>query len=374
MEPESATGSGVACRNSDMAREFDIVIIGLTITSSWGNGHATTWRGLVREIEARGHRVLFLEHDKPWYAAHRDLPQPPWGQTQLYASVEDLKFRFEKAIQNASTVIVGSYVPQGLEVGEWALEKAKGLVAFYDIDTPVTLSALSRGECEYLNRKIIPRYHLYLSFTGGPTLQLLEEEYGAQLARPLYCSVDQHLYQPRDSAKRWQLGYLGTYGADRQKTLERLLLSAARALNSSRFVVAGPQYPPEIVWPENVERMEHLAPGLHPDFYASQHFTLNITRQDMVHSGFSPSVRLFEAAACQTPVLSDWWEGLDCFFEPESEILVANDGDEALSYLQSISEAERLRIGERARNRVLMEHTAAHRARELERYLAEAGL
>lgn len=348
---------------------MDIVIIGLSITSSWGNGHATTYRGLVRELVRRGHSALFLEHDKPWYASNRDLPRPPFGRTELYESVEDLQSRFGREVEEADAVIVGSYVPQGVEVGEWVTRTAGGVTGFYDIDTPVTLAKLRRGDFEYLSPELIGKYDLYLSFTGGPTLARLEEEFGSPCARALYCSFDPELYYPQATATRWDLGYLGTYSADRQPPLEQLLVAPARKLREQRFVVAGPQYPATIEWPGNVERIDHLPPAEHRRFYNSQRFTLNITRADMIRAGYSPSVRLFEAAACGVPIISDWWDGLDSLFEVGSEILIARSAQDTVRYLRDVSDAARKAIATRARQRVLSEHTAAHRAAELEQYI-----
>jgi spore maturation protein CgeB len=350
---------------------LDIVFLGLSITSSWGNGHATTYRGLVRELVRLGHRVLFLERDVPWYAANRDLPRPPDGRTELYASIQELKDRFATAVAEADLVVVGSYVPDGIQIGRWAIETARGVVAFYDIDTPVTLAKLSRGECEYLARGLIPRYDLYLSFTGGPVLSVLEQKFGARAARPLYCSVDPELYQPARTDVRWDFGYLGTYSADRQHALDALMLEAARSWRDGRFVVAGPQYPHSIEWPRGVDRIEHIAPPEHAAFYAAQRFTLNVTRADMIKAGHSPSVRLFEAAACGVPVISDLWPGIEEFFEPGSEILLARSGKDVLRYLREMREPERRLLGIRARERVLRAHTAAHRARALVAYLDE---
>ncbi len=348
---------------------MNIVILGLSITSSWGNGHATTWRGLVRELTARGHAVLFLERDVHWYAANRDLPCPPWGRTELYTSLDQLKERFTREVREADAVIVGSYVPEGVAVGEWVMQTATGCTAFYDIDTPVTLAKLARGDYEYISPELIPRYGLYLSFTGGPTLAQLEQQYGAPAARSLYCSFDPDLYYPELGALTYDLGYMGTYSDDRQPPLDRLMLEPAQRWAAGRFVVAGPQYPPHIEWPPNVGRIEHLPPAQHRVFYNSQRFTLNITRADMMRAGWSPSVRLFEAAACAVPIISDWWAGLDSIFEPGSEILIAENAADTLRYLRELSEVERHAIGDRARARVLAEHTAAHRAAELESYL-----
>jgi spore maturation protein CgeB len=350
---------------------LDIIILGLSITSSWGNGHATTYRGLVRELCRRGHNVLFLERDVPWYASNRDMPNPPFGRTMLYASLEELQDRFAAPIRQADAVIVGSYVPEGVPVGQWVLATARGPVAFYDIDTPVTLAKLGRGDYEYLSPDLVARYDLYLSFTGGPTLRYLENHWHSPMARPLYCSVDPDLYKPQDCPIRWDLGYLGTYSPDRQPPLDRLMLEPARRWVAGRFVVAGPQYPAAIDWPPHVDRIDHLPPPKHAGFYCAQRFTLNITRADMVEAGYSPSVRLFEAAACGVPIITDEWPGLDTIFTPDQEILVSRTSDDTLRYLHTIDDASRAALARRARERILSQHTAAHRAAELEAHLAE---
>lgn len=344
------------------------VICGLSITSSWGNGHATTYRALVRELCKRGHDVLFLEADRPWYASNRDLPDPPYGKTELYSTVEELKEKFGGEIRNADVVIVGSYVADGIRVGEWVTKTAKGLAAFYDIDTPVTLDMLAGGACEYLSHELISRYDLYLSFTGGPILKHIEQKYGSPRALALYCSVDVEDYFPQRMPKRWDLGYLGTYSDDRQPTLERLLVEPAATLKDSRFVVAGAQYPDGIAWRYNIERITHLAPLEHRAFYNSQRFTLNVTRRKMIEAGYSPSVRLFEAAACGTPIISDWWLGLDTIFKPDAEILIARSGSDIERFID-LSNEEAEAIGRRARQKVLQHHTAAKRAQELESYV-----
>jgi spore maturation protein CgeB len=354
-----------------MTKPLDIVILGLSITSSWGNGHATTFRALVRALSARGHNVCFLERDVPWYAENRDLPNPPYGLTQLYKSVAELKRKFARRVMNADLCIVGSYVPDGVEIGEWVTRTCRGVKAFYDIDTPVTLAKLESGETEYLTPRLVRDYDLYLSFTGGPVLRKIERELGSPMARALYCSVDPKLYFPESCKPKWDLGYMGTYSIDRQPSLEQLLIEPARHSPGLRAVVAGPMYPREVAWPSNVKRIEHLAPAAHRHFYNSQRFTLNLTRADMRAAGFSPSVRLFEAAACATPIISDYWPGLETFFDIDNEILTASASDDVLHYLQQIPENERRAIGERARLRVLAEHTSERRAIELEAYVTE---
>lgn len=355
-----------------MRRTLDIVVLGLSITSSWGNGHATTYRSLLRAMAKRGHSITFLERDVPWYAKHRDLPNPPFCRTHLYASLQDLAARFGSTIADADAVVVGSYVPEGIALGEMVSEFATGICAFYDIDTPVTLENLVRGKCEYLSADLIPAYDLYLSFTGGPTLHHLEESLGSPMARALYCCVDVERYAPAEAEIRWDMGYLGTYSRDRQPPLEELLLKPARLWPDGRFVVAGPQYPVDIDWPSNVDRVEHLPPAEHPAFYHSQRFTLNLTRADMRVAGYSPSVRLFEAAACGTPIISDMWRGLDELFELGSEILTVSSAEQVLRVLQGISPQQRGTIAAAARKKIMAEHTAEHRAAQLEAHLAAA--
>lgn len=357
----------------DGTARLNIIILGLSITSSWGNGHATTYRGLVRELSRQGHRVLFLERDAPWYATNRDLPSPDYCTVELYESLEELHRRFTAEIREADAVIVGSYVPDGIAVGDFVQRTARGVAVFYDIDTPVTIAAMRRHDCSYLAPELIPGYHLYLSFTGGAILSHLEHHYGSPAARALYCSVDPESYRPlEDVSPSFDLGYLGTWSADRQPTLDKLLVEPAKRWEAGKFAVYGPQYPDNLRWPRNVERAEHLPPADHPRFYNSQRFTLNVTRGDMIRAGFCPSVRLFEAASCGTPIISDWWNGLETLFEIGREILISDSPSETLDYLRNTSEKRRREIGFRARGRILREHTAAHRAAEMAALLREA--
>jgi spore maturation protein CgeB len=348
-----------------------IVILGLSITSSWGNGHATTYRSLVRALSQRGHDVLFLERDTPWYRAHRDAVDLPPGSVQLYHSIDELRGRWRSALADADLVIIGSYVPDGIAVGALVQSVGSGIVAFYDIDTPVTLASLAKGDCPYVNPELVAGFDLYLSFTGGRALQVLEQRYGARAARVLYCSVDPDRHKPSAAESVWDMGYLGTYSADRQPALEELICGPARQCPKKFFAVAGPLYPANLSWPANVERIEHVGPDRHGWFYSRQRFTLNITRADMVRMGYSPSVRMFEAAACGVPIISDWWPGLETIFVPGKHILVARSSQEVLSYLHDFPERERRQLAIRAREHVLMRHTAAHRAIAVENYVDE---
>ncbi|VWX55020.1 glycosyltransferase [Novosphingobium sp. 9U] len=344
-----------------------LVVLGLTLSSSWGNGHATTFRALLSAFARRGHEVLFLERDKPWYGDHRDLPNPDFCRLRYYDSVEELG-EWRETIASADAVMVGSYVPEGVEVGAFVQEHARGIACFYDIDTPVTLAKLARGDFEYLSPELIPGYDVYFSFTGGPTLDRLMKDFGSPSAKALYCSVDDTRYQPLPVEKRWDLTYLGTYSDDRQPTLEKLLVETARRCPDKRFAVAGPQYPASIVWPANVERIEHLPPAEHAEFYSASRFTLNVTRADMIAAGWSPSVRLFEAGACGTPIISDRWAGIEDVLEPGSAIILADTTEDVIAAL----DADAARFGEGARRAVLGAHTADCRAAQLERDLEQA--
>ena len=344
-----------------------LVVLGLSLSSSWGNGHATTFRALLKAFARRGHEVLFLERDVPWYASQRDLTDPDWCRLAFYADLPGLD-AWQGEIAGADAVMVGSYVPEGVEVSRRVQSWAGGVTAFYDIDTPVTLAKLARGDFEYLSPEVIPGFDVYLSFTGGPTLRHIEAAYGSPMARPLYCSVDLDLYGPRDVPLRWDLSYLGTYSDDRQPTLDRLLLEPARRRPDLRFVVAGPQYPAGIDWPANVERIEHCPPADHAAFYSASRFTLNVTRADMIRAGWSPSVRLFEAGACATPIISDRWDGIETLLPPGEAIVLADTAEDVLAALDQDAAA----MGRAARARIEAAHSSAHRAAELEAHLAEA--
>ena len=348
-----------------------LVVLGLSLSSSWGNGHATTFRALLKAFAERGHDILFLERDVPWYASNRDHTDPTYCELAFYSDLEDLK-RWKGEIEVADAVIVGSYVPEGVEVARYVHATAQGVTAFYDIDTPVTLAKLERGDFAYLSAEVIPGYDIYLSFTGGPTLQHIEQHYGSPAARALYCSVDADAYPPLDVPTKWELSYLGTYSPDRQPTLTRLLIEPAKAMPEKKFVVAGPQYPADIEWPSNVERIEHLPPADHPAFYAASRYTLNVTRADMIQAGWSPSVRLFEAAACATPIISDRWEGIDDLLTPDREIILADGSEDVILALSTRTAGDAAAMGGAARAKVLAGHTARHRAAELEAHIEEA--
>jgi spore maturation protein CgeB len=350
-----------------------IVVFGLTITSSWGNGHATTYRSLLKALAKRGHTIDFVEKDVEWYRSNRDLPQPDFCSVHLYDDWGANSALLLALANEADVVVIGSYFPDARVATAAVAEHASCPILFYDIDTPITLAALrAQGGTDYLQAADIPAYAAYLSFTAGPALRELEQRFGARRAVPFFCSVDPDLYQPTTQRDDFacDLSYLGTYAADRQPKLMHLLDEPAELLPASHFLVAGPQYPEAIHWKPNVRRIIHVPPPDHPAFYSSSRFTLNLTRDDMVQAGYSPSVRLFEASACGAAILSDSWPGLTDFLTPGEEILLPANATEVAQILRHTTDEQRRRIGQRARERILGEHTSAHRAAEFERIVS----
>lgn len=350
-----------------------LVVFGLSLSSSWGNGHATTYRALLRAFSARGHEVAFYEWDAPWYrGSHRDLAHPDFCRLELYPNWEQVATRAIAEAREADATLIGSYVRQGTTVIDALAEAGVDPLFFYDIDTPVTVAQLRGTGADYLRADQVPLFTRYLSFTGGPWLeQVLEGELGAQEARALYCSADLEAYGPvdRDAEFEVDLAYMGTYAPDRQPVIERLLMDVARALPNRSFLVAGPQYPDEIPWPTNVRRVSHLPPSRHAAFYSSAAWQLNATRADMVAAGWSPSVRLFEAGACGAAILSDFWPGIDQLFVPGKELALPETTEAACALLEDTHPDDRLAMGEALRSRIVAEHSAQRRAEQLESYL-----
>ncbi|HWR17837.1 MAG TPA: glycosyltransferase [Terriglobales bacterium] len=353
-----------------------IVIFGLSITSSWGNGHATTFRALTKGLHARGHRIVFFEKDVEWYASNRDMPEPPFCRVELYGDYAAVRSKALAEVADADVVVVGSYFPDGLQLIDDLADSPVPVKTFYDIDTPITISQLREtGRTDYLRADQLPTFDFYFSFTGGPLLAEIESRFGAKRAVPLYCAFDPKEYRSFSVNKRFacDLSYMGTYAPDRQPKIDEFLCKPATALPGLSFIVAGPQYPKSIHWPRNVRRITHLNPRWHARFYSSSRLTLNVTRRDMVQAGYSPSVRLFEAAACGATIVSDNWPGLNTFFTPGEEILLPTSGDDVVRLLTHAARAELAEIGKRAQERVLAEHTNSKRAEEFESYVQSVG-
>lgn len=349
-----------------------LTIFGLTLSSSWGNGHATPYRALLRGLHRLGHRCVFYEKDVEYYYWRRDFTSCDYCELVLYPEWLAVRARALADAAESDVVVVGSYCPEGARIGEELLGLPGPLHVFYDLDTPITLEKLQAGGLDYLTARQIPVYDLYLSFTGGEILRELEDAWGARRARPLYGCVDPEVYARVPPRQEYQcrLSYMGTHSPDRQHKLERLFLEPARQLPVERFLLAGSLYPWDWTWPLNVERFDHVAPADHPALYSSSRATLNITRDGMARAGYCPSGRFFEAAACGTPILSDWWQGLHEFFGPEEIVVVGNETDVIAAL--SRDDVELARMAGRARQRTLEEHTGEHRARQLLNFLEEA--
>ncbi len=346
-----------------------LVVFGLGMSSSWGNGHATLWRGLVKALARRGHTVTYYERDVPYYASTRDGWEPPAGvRLRLYEDFSEVRAEAARELRFTDLALATSYCADGPAAARLLLDSAATLKGFYDLDTPVTLSALRSGtSVAYLPADGLAEFDLVLSYTGGRALTELEAHLGARIAEPLYGWVDTETHFPAPPMEefRAELCYLGTFAGDRQQALEQLFVRPAEALPDKRFAIAGAQYPDDFPWTPNMFFCRHLPPSLHAAFFCSARATLNVTRQAMAQYGFCPSGRLFEAAACGVPLLSDCWEGLDTFFTPGIEILPVNNTSEVLAAL-SLSDAELRRIAATARERTLAEHTAERRVQELE--------
>lgn len=352
-----------------------LVVFGLAISSSWGNGHATLWRGLCRALAARGHRVVFYERDVPYYAANRDLFDIPGGELVLYSDWSAVRRRAELDADDADAAMVTSFCPDGLQATEIVLSARRAVRSFYDLDTPVTLSNIEAGrELSYIGPRGLADYDLVLSYTGGAALDALRQRLGARRVLPLYGHVDPAVHRPAAPAQHYRadLSYLGTWSADRQAAVEALLVEPARGRPERRFLIGGAQYPQDFPWAPNIYFVRHLPPGEHPAFFSSSRLTLNLTREAMAEMGWCPSGRLFEAAACGAPLLSDTWEGLDAFFAPGEEILVARNTADALDAID-LPDAELKRIAANARARVLAEHTSDRRVEELLAAFAGSG-
>jgi spore maturation protein CgeB len=350
------------------------VIFGLTVSSSWGNGHATLWRGLCKALARRGHQIIFFERDVPYYAAHRDVTQLSCGELILYPDWESVLPLARQHLADAEVAMVTSYCPDGQAASDCILDSPAELKTFYDLDTPITFARLDRGEkVPYLPNQGFADFDLVLSYTGGRALDELKRRLGARRVAPIYGSVDPEAHFPVEPMDvfRGDLSYLGTYAADRQEMLNTLLVEPARRLPDMRFIIAGAQYPAEFPWTSNIYFVRHLPPGDHPAFYGSSRMTLNVTREAMAQMGYCPSGRLFEAAACRAAILSDWWEGLDEFFRPGQEILIARSTEEAVQALQ-LSDAELENIRRAGRERALAEHTADQRAIDVEKAVGSA--
>jgi len=350
------------------------VFFGLTISSSWGNGHATLLRGLFRALVRRGHDIVFFERDVPYYAANRDLVSFEKIRLHLYSEWSDAERIARAELRDADVGVVTSYCFDGVAASDLVLDSPAGMRVFYDLDTPVTLARIRAGETVgYIGPRALEDFDLVLSYTGGAALDELRTLLRARAVAPLYGSVDPEVHRrvPPRPQYRADLSYIGTYAAERQAALESLFIDPARELPGKTFVIAGAEYPVHFPWSTNIFFVKHLPPQEHAAFFSSSRLTLNVTRSSMARMGYCPSGRLFEAAACGTPLVSDNWAGMEQFFAPGSEILIASSAMEVIRSVL-LTDAELARVSAAARERVMECYTADRRARELEQILESA--
>jgi spore maturation protein CgeB len=348
-----------------------LVVFGLSVSSSWGNGHATLWRGLCAALARRGHTVVFFERDVPYYAENRDLFELPQGQLILYKDWQDIYPLARRHVADCDVAMVTSYCPDAILADDLVLSSRAPIRCFYDLDSPVTLDRLQQGlPVDYIGPRALRDFDLVLSYAGGRALQQLRQRLGARAVAPLYGSVDPSVHFPAPPEERYRadLSYLGTYAADRNETLQALFIEPAKRFPHQRFLIGGAMYDGGFPWQPNIFYLSHIHSADHRAFYCSARLNLNVTRRAMADNGYCPSGRLFEAAACGVAILSDNWEGLDTFFEPGREILIARGTADAVEALDRSPE-ELARIGRAARERVLEQHTADVRARQFEEIL-----
>lgn len=349
-----------------------IIIFGLTITSSWGNGHATIWRGLCRALHKRGHNIVFFEKNVSYYADNRDLTEFEGADIILYNDWSEIISYAGKALLNADVGLVSSYCPDGVAASELVNNSNASVKIFYDLDTPITLKTLSeKGAVPYIGKRGLQDFDLVLSYTGGDAITGLKNKLKAKNAVPLYGCADPDFHYPVPFSKdyRADFSYLGTYAPDRQQALMEFFIKPAKQMPHKKFLIGGSQYPEDFPWAENIHFIDHVRPPEHPAFYCSSPFTLNITRGTMAQMGYSPSGRLFEAASCGVPIISDYWTGIEKFFTPGSEIIIVKKSEDVIEALNMLDD-NRIKISERAREKVLSEHTAEHRAAEFENILS----
>lgn len=344
-----------------------VVIFGLSVSSSWGNGHATIWRGLIAALTKSNYEIVFFEKNVSYYADNRDYLSCKGLTLILYDTWESIVKKAEFHIKKSDIAIVTSYCPDAVSASE-LITISNGLKKiFYDLDTPVTFKSIENGNWPfYIPQNGLRNFDIVLSYTGGPILEKLKQTLGAKAAFPLYGSADPQLHYPTCKLDKYKcdLSYLGTFASDRQEKLEELFVKPAQILKDKRFLLAGAQYPEEFPWTENILFISHIAPPEHSCFYCSSLFTLNVTRSAMAEMGYCASGRLFEAALCQIPILSDWWPGLESFFNPGEEIIVVKNTSDVIDAF-NMTENKRIAVAKAARKRVLREHTAEKRAQQL---------
>ncbi|MGE0080525.1 MAG: glycosyltransferase [Thiohalomonadaceae bacterium] len=352
-----------------------IAFFGSSLVSAYWNGAATYYRGIIRALAARGHRVTFYEPDAYDRQRHRDMADPPWARVVVYPASEDGVHRALEQAAAADVVVKASGVGVFDDLLERAVPDAArpgALRVFWDVDAPATLARM-RADVHDPLRRLIPAYDMVLTYGGGRPVVDAYMQLGARHCEPVYNALDPDTHHPVGPNARFagSLGFLGNRLPDREARVEEFFLRAAAQRPAAAFLLGGAGWDDKPL-PANVRYLGHVYTHEHNAFNCTPTAVLNISRDSMAANGWSPATRVFEAAGAGACLLTDRWEGIGDFLEPNGEVLVAEDGDQVVWWLDRLSTERARRIGERARRRVLREHTYAHRAIQLEALLAGA--
>lgn len=353
---------------------MNIAFFGSSLVSAYWNGAATYYRGIIRALHARGHRVTFYEPDAYDRQQHRDIPDPEWARVVVYSGTDEAAARVVLAdARGADLVVKASGVgvfDELLEAGVLELQGPGTRVAFWDVDAPATLDRVYQNPDDPF-RPLIPQYDLVLTYGGGEPVTRAYRHLDARECVPIYNAVDPDTHHPVPPEERFEgtLGFLGNRLPDREARVEEFFLRAAAEVPEARFLLGGSGWGDKPI-PGNVTYLGHVFTRDHNAFNCTPLAVLNISRESMARYGFSPATRVFEAAGAGACLITDWWEGVEQFLEPDREILVARNGNEVAELVRSLTPDRARAIGEAGLRRVLAEHTYAHRAAQLEALLA----
>lgn len=350
---------------------LNIAFFGSSLVSSRWNGAATYYRGILRALHERGHRSVFYEPDAYGRQQHRDIADPPWSRVVVYSGEDGARRCLDEA-RRADLIVKASGVgvfDDLLEARVPELKRPSQLVAFWDVDAPATLDRVERNASDPFTRSI-PRYDLVLTYGGGRPVVERYLALGARACVPIYNGVDPSTHRPAPVSRKFasDLGFLANRLPDREARADEFFFRVAASEPSLRFALGGSGWDDKPK-PLNVNYLGHVSTNDHNAFNASAGMVLNVSRESMARAGYSPATRLFEAAGAGACIVTDAWEGIDQFFEPEREIVVAEDGDAVTAALRRLGETARQRMGEAARKRVLADHSYARRALDVERAL-----
>ncbi|MCK6530078.1 glycosyltransferase [Myxococcota bacterium] len=357
---------------------MEIAFFGSSLVSAFWNGAATYYRGVVRALHRRGHRIAFYEPDAYDRQAHRDIPDPPWARVVVYSArgEEGVRRALEEA-RGADLVVKASGVgvfDALLEEAVLSLRRPGGLVAFWDVDAPATLERVGADPADPF-RALIPRYDVVFTYGGGAKVVARYRSLGARACVPVYNALDPDVHHPTRADPRFEgdLGFLGNRLPDREARVEEFFLRPAASLPGRRFVLGGAGWDDRPV-PEGVRWVGHVYTADHNAFNCSPRAVLNVSRDSMARYGYSPATRVFEAAGAGACIITDHWEGVEAFLEPGSEVLVARHGDEVAEHLRALTPGRAAEVGLAARRRVLAAHTYDRRAARVEEALAGGAL